>query len=63
MGVSILLAIFGIIIVLEGAMVILYPDKTKKMLNKLSKNKTLLIKLGLIEVLIGILLLLLSTMI
>ena len=35
------LAILGIFILLKGAYILIYPEKTKKMMMKISKNKTL----------------------
>tara|TARA_Y100000034_G_C6707733_1_gene312477 strand:- start:223 stop:417 length:195 start_codon:yes stop_codon:yes gene_type:complete len=60
MTASILLAIISVLIILEGLFVAVFPKKTKRLTNKFFKNPKKIKTIGLIELLIGIALFVLS---
>jgi len=59
---SLILLIFGIIATLEGLFIIIAPKETKSILAKLSKKSTNLRKIGLIELIVGIFLIVIANL-
>ena len=60
MTAALILAIFATLFILEGLFVAVFPKKTKKITYKLLKNPKTIRSIGLIELLIGVALFVLS---
>lgn len=56
---SIILLVIAILVILEGLIITFFPIQINKILQQL-KNKTLLRKIGIIEMIIGIIILILA---
>ena len=61
MALSIILAIIAVLVILEGLFIAVYPKKTKSLLIKMAKSKNLR-TYGVIELIIGIIILLVAIM-
>jgi len=60
---TIILYALGIIAILEGVVIAIIPEKTKKIVTKMIRNTTHVRKLGTIELIIGILLIIIAAFI
>jgi uncharacterized protein YjeT (DUF2065 family) len=63
MVLSLIFYILGILVILEGLFVALFPKKTKKIVLSLIKTEKATKKLGIIELVIGIILLIVGLLI
>ena len=57
---SIILATIAILVIIEGLILTIFPLKMKKALHQITKNKKHIQKIGVIELIIGMIILLLT---
>ena len=62
MEISIILGFIALLVMAEGLFIVFYPKETRKMMTSLGRNLKMLRRVGIIEILIGIAILLFSIM-
>ena len=60
MGALIILFIVGLLIVFEGLFILIYPKMSAKLMKEISKNLTKLRSIGIVEIIVGLTLVLVS---